>query len=664
MVSSFRAVSSRGHANGVGACAYWSALAERAAAPARGRPLYTGLAQRIALAGPAADRASDGIYMGLARRTDLAQYCPRRAAGVVEETLEEDGQMTLVLRSPAGVYARLSVVEAEIWRAMDGTQTAADLATMAFLRFRQLVLVPRLAQELRRDGFLADAHVGVYSGLRAREDAQGVEGWGRRVGRALRSHELAIGGIDELAGALHRWGGWALFTRAFMAILAVLVVAGGAAFALVGAGAVRQYSLIDVGNVGLSLVALWAALLVSFVLHELAHAVAVKHFGRRVVRGGVMLYYGMPAAFVDTSDIWLAGRRARMIVSLAGPLCDLLVGSLASLGAALLPAGLAGEAAYRLAAASYLAAICNLNPLLELDGYYILSDWLRLPNLRRRALDFIGGPLWQKLGARAELSREERIYSLYGLLAAAYTALAVALALLFWRNQLARVIGDLWARGDLVGRLVAALIVAVVVVPVGLGLLVAAWGLVAAAAAWVARRGYGRSPIAVAAALTLLSAALAALPLRYGVTVETRLIVPLLWLVALAAQLALHADYRGAAVAPALDAFLAVTVIEVVAQAGLLLSGQILAWTALENIGFMLLLFAGLVALLDLDLRQSAPAELAGSAVLLALAFLSGGMAIWLIQEVRPWLPFGALVLQAAPVYTSAVALALLLPLV
>lgn len=655
--------SSRERASDGAVAGLWRGVSQRTDGAPNAPGLYAALAARVGVGGP--ERADDGLYTALGRRSDLGQYRPRRADGVVAEQLAEDGQGYLVLRSPTGRYLRLSATEGELWRAMDGEQSVVELATSAFLRHRQLLPVAGLVQSLRQDGFLADEHVGVYQALRGRLDAEGVEGWGRRIAGALRTHELAIGGVDGFAGALYRWGGRLLFTWPALALLALLVVAGATAFGLLGSGALHGYRLIDAQSLGLSLAAFWGALLVSFVLHELSHALAVKHFGRSVPRGGVMLYYGMPAAFVDTSDIWLAGRRARLVVSLAGPLCDLGVGSLAAVVAALLPQGWAGEAAYRLAAASYLAALFNLNPLLELDGYYMLSDWLRLPNLRRRALAFVGGPLWQKLAARAPLSREERIFSLYGLLAAAYTAVAIVLALVFWQEQLARALADLWARGDLVGRLAAALIVIAVVVPVALGLLVAAWGLVAGAAAWVGRRGYGRSPLVVALALTGLALALAALPLRYGAGFETRLLAPLLWLAALAAQLALHADYSGATVARALDAFLAVTILELFAQAGLLvLPEQLLLWTVVESLGFTLLLFAGLVALLDIDLRQSPPAELAGSAVLLLLAFLGGGMAIWSIQAARPELSQVSLVLLAAPIYSSAVALALLLPMV
>jgi putative peptide zinc metalloprotease protein len=600
----------------------------------------------------------------MARRADPTQYRPHRAEGVVEEALEEGGQPYTVLRSPTGRYVRLTPQERELWAMMDGSQSVQQLATQGFLRFRQLLPVAGLVASLRAADCLSDPPVGFYAGLRRRLEARSVQGWGRMLTGALRQREFAIGGLDEAVGALYRWGGWIFFTRAFMIVLGVLAALGLGSFAVAAArGGAAGYTVIDERNAGLSLLGLWAALLVSFVLHELAHALAVRHFGRRVLRGGVMIYFGMPAAFVDTSDIWLAGRRARILTSLAGPLCDLLVGSLAAIAALALGGGPLGGAAYTLAVASYLAALCNFNPLLELDGYYMLSDWLGLPNLRRRALAFISGPLWQKLGAKSELSREERIFALYGTLAAAYTALAVVLALLFWQAQLVDVIGGLWASGGVLERLLAVVIVLGVVVPLGLGLLVAAWGLVRAAAAWVARRGYGRSPLVMAVALGLLAVALASLPLRYASAAQAALIGPLLWLVALAAQVALREDYRRAAVARALDCFLAVTVIEGVALIGFVVApGLNDAWSALENVGFALLLFAGFVTLLDLDLRQSPTVELAGSALLMALAFVAAGLTIGLVQADAPSRSFLYYVVAATPVYTSAVALALLLP--
>jgi len=638
----------------------WAGLAARAARPAQGA-LYAGLAARAAAPAPA---DGGGLYGRLAARVNPAQYRPKRIAGVAEETIAEGDQTITVLRSPRGSYLRLLPAERELWQAMDGTKSVEELAMAGFLRYKQLLPVAGLVQNLRRQGFLVDAPVGLYRSLVERLAARGVEGFGQRLLRTLRSREFAIEGLDGFVGVLYRAGGRLLFSAPFAAIHLLITIAGLACFALVSSSdRASAYAVLDAANVVGGLLALWAALLISFVLHELAHALAVKHYGRRVPRGGVMIYYGMPAAFVDTSDIWLAGQRARIIVSLAGPLCDTLVGSLAAVAAFALPHGLAGAAAYKLAVACYLAALFNFNPLLELDGYYILVDWLRLPGLRQRALQFISGPLWQKLRARARLGGEERVFALYGLLAAAYTALATVLAGLFWQEQLVGVVGRLWDDGP-VGRVFAALIVLGVLVPLGLGLLFAAWGLVRAAAAWAARRGLGQSPLVMALALTALAVALAGLPLRFGLTVETALIAPLLWLTALCAQVVLHRDYERAAIGRALDSFLVVGALELLALGGYLLApARAPIWAGLEIVGFGLLLFAGLIALLDVDLRQSRPAELAASALLLAAAFLGGGLAIAPIQLAQPASPFVWLVIQATPVYSSLIALALLLPL-
>lgn len=642
------------------AAAPWAALEARvsdAAAPAS-RGVYRRLAARLATR-PAAGASSVEIYERLARRVDFAQYRPARIAGVAEETISEGGASFTVLRSPGGSYLRLTPAEREIWQAMDGTQSVAQLATMGFLRFKQLLPVADLVQSLRSQGFLADAPVGVYRSLRRREEARSVEGKGEKLLDSLRERTFDIRGIDGIVGAIYRSGGRLLFTRPFAVVHAIITAVGLSCFvALVGQGG--AFRVLSADNVLLSLLAIWAALLVSFVLHELAHALAVKRCGRRVLRGGVMIYYGMPAAFVDTSDIWLAGRGARVLVSLAGPLSDLLVGSLGAIAAYLLPDGLLAGAAYKLAVACYLAALFNFNPLLELDGYFILVDMLRLPNLRQRALRFISGPLWQKLRTRARFSGEERFFAIYGLLAAAYTLLAIVLAGLFWQRQLVDVVRQLWAGGP-GGQLLAALILIAIGVPVGLGLIFAAWSLIRAAAGWLARRGYGRSPLITGVAFATLALALAGLPLRYGV--QAALIAPLLWGAALAAQIALQADYRGARVSRALSSFLAVTMIELLALGGyLLLPALAPLWAGFEIAGFVLLMFAGFIALLDVDLHRSRPGELAASALMLGLAFVAGGLAIGVIQTAQAGTSFLWVVAEAAPIYLSVVALALLLP--
>ena len=69
----------------------------------------------------------------------------------------------------------------------------------------------------------------------------------------------------------------------------------------------------------------------------------------------------------------------------------------------------------------------NLNPLLKLDGYYILMDWLEIPRLREKSLAFIGKPLREKLRKREAFSRDEKIFAVFGALSGLWTLIAIGL---------------------------------------------------------------------------------------------------------------------------------------------------------------------------------------------------------------------------------------------
>src|SRR4029453_17586310 len=86
--------------------------------------------------------------------------------------------------------------------------------------------------------------------------------------------------------------------------------------------------------------------------HELGHALAAKHAGRRVPAAGLLVYFGIPSVFVDTTDVWMAGRRARLLTTLSGPAAGLLLAGLAQITGLLFPA-MAGWA-FKLAFAWYV----------------------------------------------------------------------------------------------------------------------------------------------------------------------------------------------------------------------------------------------------------------------------------------------------------------------
>jgi len=667
----------------------WAALARAADAPAVGAgDLWRGLERRLLTShAPAAT----GMWAALAQQVDPAQYCPHAVPDVAEEVVVEDGQQLTVIRSPRGNYLRLTDLQRELWHQMDGTHTVAQLATQAFLKFKQLLPVGDLVTALRTEGFLADQPVGVYHNLATAIEARTAEGWGRRVLRALSSKTWQFKDIDGFYSAVQRAFGWLFFTPVFLVIWALAALAGLGAFVALLLGYGAPPAVVNSGTSGtvlVELVALWCALLVSFFLHESAHALTVKHYRRSLRAGGLMLYFGMPAFFVDTSDIWRSPRRARMLVSAAGPMSDLFVGGLAALLVLLRPGDtLLNSIAYKLAFTCYIATLFNANPLLELDGYYILVDWLRLPDLRRRALEFVRGPLWKKLATRETkderpttkesparfrlssfvlrpFSKEERIFTVYGLLALLYSLVAIAFAAVFWRQKLIGTIDSLLKNGGTLGRVVAAALILLVVLPLLAGLLFAGLGLGRAALAWLLRRGYGRQPAllaSVAGVLALLLALLASRTSASGAPIGwvSRLMPPLLWIVALGALLAVRPDYRRAAVAPTLNALVVMTGLAGLAAVARAADLPPAAWILADGLALMFLLVAGFAALLDVDLRVSTQRELLITALLLMLAFGVGATALLVSGQL------GSPVMQitiAAPAYFGALALALLFP--
>ena len=83
---------------------------------------------------------------------------------------------------------------------------------------------------------------------------------------------------------------------------------------------------------------------------------------------------------------------------------------------------------YQFALLTYLTSFMNMNPLLKLDGYYILMDWLEIPRLREKSLAFVGQPLRAKVRKREAWTRDEKIFAVFGALSGVWTVIALSLA--------------------------------------------------------------------------------------------------------------------------------------------------------------------------------------------------------------------------------------------
>ncbi|WP_211826937.1 HlyD family efflux transporter periplasmic adaptor subunit [Kistimonas asteriae] len=122
-------------------------------------------------------------------------------------------------------------------------------------------------------------------------------------------------------------------------------------------------------------------------LHELGHAWVAKAKGCRVSVMGVALLVGWPVLYTDTSDAWRVTRRNdRLAIGAAGVAVELGVAAIALLAWSLTPEGVWRSVFFLLATTTWLLSVLvNFNPLMRFDGYYLISDTLRVPNLESRS---------------------------------------------------------------------------------------------------------------------------------------------------------------------------------------------------------------------------------------------------------------------------------------
>jgi putative peptide zinc metalloprotease protein len=175
-----------------------------------------------------------------------------------------------------------------------------------------------------------------------------------------------------------------LFTKPGQIILALLACLGFISF-IINTNSVLTF-FNDKHTSLLLVFALIPLSMLEVILHELGHAFAVKAFGREVHYIGVGWYWFSPIAFTDTSDMWLSTRKPRMLVNFAGIYVDILVAGICALLMMFISNPYIQGTLWLFALYTYIGGFRMLSPLQEMDGYYILMDWVEKNRLRQAAV--------------------------------------------------------------------------------------------------------------------------------------------------------------------------------------------------------------------------------------------------------------------------------------
>ncbi|GAA4956568.1 cyclic nucleotide-binding protein [Actinoplanes utahensis] len=412
--------------------------------------------------------ADTGLWHTVADRLNPAGARPVLRPGIeVRHRTAVRGGRYVMLRSPEdggrSSYLRLTPEEYQLALMMDGDSTVARLVA-EFARIAGRLApdqVRRVVADLAANRMLEELPMDAFRPLREMRREPLPRRAADSLAAAARARVVLSVPVDGVVSALYRTVGKLLFTRPAVWLGGLVAVAGLLLFA--GTWQRGSRSLFLVGDSYL-FGALVLVLLNVFVLaaHEFGHALAAKRVGREVPAAGMMLHFGIPSVFVDTSDVWMAGRRARIAVTAAGPAAALGLAGVFQLAGFAVPA--IADVTFKLAFLFYLHTFFNLSPLLPLDGKYLLMDWLEIPDVRARSLSWMGGRLRRRGPRWKRLDQEGRLVALYGVLALLWLAGAAGLAYRLWTDRIRGLAVGLWHEG-LTGRLLLLVIILGVVSP-------------------------------------------------------------------------------------------------------------------------------------------------------------------------------------------------------
>ena len=218
-----------------------------------------------------------------------------------------------------------------------------------------------------------------------------------------------------------------------------LAVVGPAAVVLAVHGQDVAANIVDRILSVQSLIAVWMLFPLIKALHELGHALVAKAYGGEVHDMGVMMLVLTPVPYVDASSAWAFPEKWRRIaVGAAGMLVEIFIAALAVFVWVNAEAGLVRTVAFTVIVNVGISTVLfNANPLLRFDGYYILSDWLEIPNLWGRARRYLGYVCERHAFGRREAepppstAGERAWFVVYGVSSFAYRIVVVAVILTF-----------------------------------------------------------------------------------------------------------------------------------------------------------------------------------------------------------------------------------------
>jgi len=306
------------------------------------------------------------------------------------------GRDFVVLKNPVSLeYFRLAQHLYEAARLFDGKRELISILRELQERERSwsvlteedgMALLAQLVNQLGFQGLLqtsADHNLSRLEQRRALRRSRRLE---IVVGKSM-FFRKSLCDPDALLGKILPYVRW-VFTGWFALFFLILGVSAAVAVGLnleKAAGHVGSFFTLH------NLLLAWVILILIKTLHEFGHGVTSKYFGGEVHEMGILMIIFTPYFYCNVSDAWmLPERRQRMLVGAAGILVELFVAAIAAWLWVLTQPGFFNQTCFNLMVmCSVSTFIFNANPLLKFDGYYIMADYLQIPNLKQKSNEYV-----------------------------------------------------------------------------------------------------------------------------------------------------------------------------------------------------------------------------------------------------------------------------------
>ncbi|MEL7498505.1 MAG: HlyD family efflux transporter periplasmic adaptor subunit [Planctomycetota bacterium] len=332
----------------------------------------------MALVNPAA-LSTEERPIGLHARTDL----------LIQESVYQ-GTTCWIVKDPLAMkYYRLQKAEYLVFQKLHGDASYLELKELLDRQFPETVtrleVIQQLVVSMHRNGLLKSGSVGQAYPLRKQRNKELKQ---KAIGLLSSLVSIRFPGFDPegLLSFLYPRVRW-FFTYWFTAVVTLVCLAA----ALLVVGNLEQFyarlpdfqSFFAFDN----LLFMGVILIFTKTIHEFGHGLMCKHFGGECHEIGFMLLVLTPAMYCNTSDSWvLPNRWHRIAIGAAGMYVEVFMAAICTFIWWFTQPGWVHFLALNIMFLSSVSTILfNANPLLRYDGYYMLSDFLEIPNLAQKS---------------------------------------------------------------------------------------------------------------------------------------------------------------------------------------------------------------------------------------------------------------------------------------